>query len=66
MLCLGAEHLVDDIAEDYLGAPMYWSHFDTETYEKMLREVGFSLIWSKHVGDESCGGSGHLFVLVRK
>ncbi|HLO33074.1 MAG TPA: class I SAM-dependent methyltransferase [Anaerolineales bacterium] len=66
LLCLGAEHLVDDIEEDYLGARMYWSHYDAETYLKMLKECGFSLIWSKHIGDESCEGASHLFVLVQK
>jgi len=66
LLCLGAEHLVDDIDEDYLGARMYWSHYDTDTYLKMLKDCGFSILWSKHVEDESCEGSGHLFVLVQK
>lgn len=66
LLCLGAEHLVDDIDENYLGTRMYWSHYDTETYLSMLRECGFSVIWSRHVSDETCQGAGHLFVLVQK
>ena len=66
LLCLGAEHLIDDIDENYLGTRMYWSHYDTETYLKMLKDCGFSIIWSKHIADESCEGSGHLFVLVQK
>jgi len=66
LLCLGAEHLIDDIDENYLGTRMYWSHYDTETYLKMLTESGFSVIWSKQVADESCEGSGHLFVLAQK
>jgi len=66
LLCLGAEHLIDDIDENYLGTRMYWSHYDTETYLKMLKDCGLSLIWSKHIVDESCEGSGHLFVLVQK
>ena len=66
LLCLGAEHLVDDIEENYLGTRMYWSHYDTETYLSMLRECGFSVIWSRHVSDETCQGAGHLFVLVQK
>lgn len=66
LLCLGAEHLIDDIDEDYLGTRMYWSHFDTETYLKMLNDCGFSTIWSRRVEDETCEGSGHLFVLVQK
>ena len=66
LLCLGAENLIDDIDENYLGTRMYWSHYDTETYLKMLKECGFALIWSKYVKDSTCEGAGHLFVLVEK
>jgi len=66
LLCLGAEHLIDDVDENYLGTRMYWSHYDTETYLKMLKECGFSIIWSKRVADETCEGAGHLFVLAQK
>jgi ubiquinone/menaquinone biosynthesis C-methylase UbiE len=67
LLCLGAQHLIDDIDENYLGTRMYWSHYDSETYLKILRDCGFSLIWSKYVGDESFGeNAGHLFVLAQK
>jgi SAM-dependent methyltransferase len=66
LLCLGAENLIDDIDESYLGTRMYWSHFDSETYLKMLKEIGFLMIWSKIVRDETCEGAGHLFVLVQK
>ena len=66
LLCLGAENLIDDIDENYLGTRMYWSHYDSETYLKMLTQCGFSIIWSKRVADESCEGTGHLFTLVQK
>ena len=66
LLCLGADDLDDDIVEDYLGARMYWSHFDAETNLKLIEAAGFELIWSKVVADASCPGSGHLFVLVQK
>ena len=66
LLCLGAESLVDDIDENYLGTRMYWSHYDTETYLKMLNDCGFSIIWSKRIADETCEGAGHLFVLAQK
>ena len=66
LLCLGAENLVDDIDENYLGTRMYWSHYDSETYIKMLKELGFSVIWAKYVKDETCEGAGHLFVLAQK
>jgi len=66
LLCLGAEHLIDDVDEDYLGTRMYWSHYDTETYLKMLKECGFTILWSRNVTDETCEGAGHLFVLAHK
>jgi SAM-dependent methyltransferase len=66
LLCLGAENLIDDIEEDFFGERMYWSHFDSETYRQMLKETGFLILWSKIVADETCEGSGHLFVLVQK
>ena len=66
LLCLGAENLKDDIEEDYLGTKMYWSHYDSATYQKMLKEIGFSIVWAKFVKDESSEGAGHLFVLAQK
>lgn len=66
LLCLGAEHLIDDIDENYLGTRMYWSHYDSETYHKLLKECGFSIVWSKIVADATCAGAGHLFVLAQK
>lgn len=66
LLCLGAENLVDDIDEDFLGTRMYWSHFDSGTYRRILKEMGFSIIWSKHIKDVTCEGAGHLFVLAQK
>lgn len=66
LLCLGAENLIDDIDESFLGTRMYWSHFDSGTYRRMLKEIGFSLIWSRHVKDATCEGAGHLFVLAQK
>lgn len=66
LLCLGAEHLIDDIADDYLGTRMYWSHFDSGTYLTILKEIGFSIIWSKVVQDQTFEGAGHLFVLAQK
>jgi 2-polyprenyl-3-methyl-5-hydroxy-6-metoxy-1,4-benzoquinol methylase len=67
LLCLGAKNLIDDIDENYLGARMYWSHYDAGTYLKMLNDCGFSIIWSKYVADENFDeGAGHLFVLAEK
>ena len=66
LLCLGAEHLIDDIDENYLGTRMYWSHFDSTTYLEILNEIGFKIIWSRYVADDTFEGAGHLFVLAQK
>jgi ubiquinone/menaquinone biosynthesis C-methylase UbiE len=66
LLCLGMESIGDDIDENFLGTRMYWSHFDSETYLQMLKETGFSVIWSRRVADATCEGGGHLFVLAQK
>jgi SAM-dependent methyltransferase len=66
LLCLGAEDLVDDIDENYLGTRMYWSHYNSATYIKMLKECGFNIIWTKQIADSTCEGAKHLFVLAQK
>jgi cyclopropane fatty-acyl-phospholipid synthase-like methyltransferase len=66
LLCLGAKHLIDDIDENFLGTRMYWSHYDSATYLKMLKKIGFSIIWSKHVKDATCEGAEYIFVLAQK
>jgi SAM-dependent methyltransferase len=66
LLCLGAENLIDNIADDFFGERMYWSHFDSDTYHQMLKETGFLIPWSRIVADETCKGSSHLFVLAQK
>ena len=66
LLCLGAQDLVDDIDEDYLGTRMYWSHYNSDAYLEMIKGSGFSIIWAKHVTDETCESAKHLFVLAQK
>jgi ubiquinone/menaquinone biosynthesis C-methylase UbiE len=65
LLCLGAEDLLDDIEEDFHGNRMYWSHYDAATYESMLAGIGFNLIFSKIITDETYGGK-HQFILAQK
>ncbi|MBU0983894.1 MAG: class I SAM-dependent methyltransferase [candidate division Zixibacteria bacterium] len=66
LLCLGADDLAEDLVEDYLGAPMFWSHFDAATNLELLAGCGFEEVWSRIVPDVSSPGSGHLFALVQK
>ncbi|MFQ5918471.1 MAG: class I SAM-dependent methyltransferase [Thermoplasmata archaeon] len=66
LLSLGSTDSPEDIAE-YHGAQMFWSHYDAETNQEMLKDVGFTLVWAKLVGDpvDPDGGRG-LFVLAQK
>jgi hypothetical protein len=32
----------------------------------MLKGIGFSIIWSKIINDETCEGAGRFFALVQK
>ena len=66
LLCLGAEDLEEDIVENYLGARMYWSHYNAETNLRIIRNCGFDTIVSKVITDSTSPGSGHLFVLAQK
>jgi SAM-dependent methyltransferase len=65
LLCLGAEDLPQDLGE-YQGAPMFWSHFDAQTYHLMLTEMGFSILQAVSVPDPIDRQGSHLFVLAQK
>lgn len=65
LLCLGAGDLPEDTA-DYLGTEMLWSHYDKETNLRMMKQSGFSLLWSKVVEDPIDAHAAHLFVLGQK
>lgn len=66
LVCLGANDLADDHAADYLGAPMYWSHFDAPTNLHLVASSGFQILWSCIIADASAPQAGHLFVLASK
>ena len=66
LLCMGADNLERDIAEDYLGTRMHWSHYDAETNLDMVRACEFEITWAGVVADASSPGTAHLFVLAHK
>ncbi|HLJ68652.1 MAG TPA: methyltransferase domain-containing protein [Chloroflexota bacterium] len=67
LICMGAGDLPDDV-EDFLGAPMYWSHYDAETNLRMTQEAGFEVLRSELVPDclDPEGVANHLFLLAQK
>ncbi len=65
LLCMGAGDLPEDI-DDYYGSDMFWSHFNSETNLRMMKEIGFDLLWSRTVKDPIDPPASHLFVLGQK
>ncbi len=64
LLCLGAHDVAEDRDPDsWLGAPMYWSHFDAATNLALLREAGFEVVVD-HLVPDPMGHGEHLFALV--
>ena len=66
LLCLGAGDLPSDTVSDYLGAPMFWSHFDAKTNTRLVEQSGLTVEWTTLVEDTTSPGAGHLFVFARK
>ena len=65
LLCLGAEDLPEEVGE-YQGAPMFWSHFDANTYLELLSNLGYVIIRADLIPDPIDATGSHLFVLARK
>jgi SAM-dependent methyltransferase len=49
--------------DDWLGAPMYWSHADRETYLTWLGEIGFQLRWHRFIPEDD---GGHTLLLAER
>lgn len=41
---MGTSDVEQDILPDWMGAPMYWSHFDTETNRRLVLEAGLQIV----------------------
>jgi SAM-dependent methyltransferase len=52
---MGANDAPGGIEQDWLGAPMYWSHFDAETNRALVREAGFILSSAEVVAEDEDG-----------
>jgi SAM-dependent methyltransferase len=67
LLCLGANDLADDY-DEFMGARMFWSHFDSETNVCLMEAAGFELLRAERVKDAFDGADSaeHLFVLARR
>ena len=56
------------VEEDWLGAPMYFSHFDADTNRRLVRAAGFELAVDevRTMVEEGHGQATFLWILARK
>jgi SAM-dependent methyltransferase len=64
---MGARATENGYAEDWLGAPMYWSHFDAETNRKLVEEAGLVIESAPlETADEDGAPVTFLWIVARK
>jgi cyclopropane fatty-acyl-phospholipid synthase-like methyltransferase len=69
LLCsLGTRDMPGAVEEDWLGAPMFFSHYDADTNRRLLREAGFDLLLDEIVAmhEDGHGEVRFLWVLAQK
>jgi cyclopropane fatty-acyl-phospholipid synthase-like methyltransferase len=69
LLCsLGAADAPGSIEHDWLGAPMFFSHYDADTNRRLVREAGFELLIDEIVAmhEEGHGEARFLWVLAQR
>lgn len=69
LLCsLGTGDTPGSIEEDWLGAPMFFSHYDADTNRRLVREAGFQLVLDEIVAmhEEGHGEARFLWILAQK
>jgi SAM-dependent methyltransferase len=52
---MGSGNLPDSIEPDWLGAPMFFSHYDGETNARLVKEAGFNIIIAADEAEEESG-----------
>jgi SAM-dependent methyltransferase len=69
LLCsLGVGDAPGDVEDDWLGAPMYFSHYDADTNRRLVRDAGLEPVLDEIVAmhEEGHGEARFLWVLARK
>jgi len=64
---MGANSTEAGYEDDWLGAPMYWSHFDSETNRWLVEQSGLQLLSAQEETAEEHGQPAtFLWVVARK
>jgi len=61
LISLGAREWEE--TKDYMGAPMFWSHFSPAKTLNLLKNAGFEVQWERKV---VTGGETHIWTLARQ
>ena len=52
---MGAEDNPDDYGDDWLGAPMFWSHFDADTNRALVQAAGLDIVEATVIDEDEDG-----------
>ena len=52
---MGTRSMKADFDEDFLGAPMYWSSFDSEANRRLVEEAGLRIVSAQEETAEEFG-----------
>lgn len=67
LLTLGSTDWISSPEDRFFGVRMYWSHYDSETYKRMVEKAGFAIIQSSIEREEFHGQhEEHLYLLAKK
>ncbi|HET7924310.1 MAG TPA: hypothetical protein VFL30_05390 [Rhodanobacteraceae bacterium] len=55
VLTMGARDNPDDVEENWLGAPMFFSHFDGPKNTALVRDARFTIISAEDEAEEEYG-----------
>jgi ubiquinone/menaquinone biosynthesis C-methylase UbiE len=64
---MGARESAGDVEDDWLGAPMYFSHYDSTTNVRLVEQAGLSIVSAREeAADEDGVPTMFLWVVARK
>ena len=69
LLCsLGVDDVADSIEDDWLGVPMFFSHFDADTNRRLVADTGLEVARDEVVAmqEEGRGEARFLWILAQK
>jgi SAM-dependent methyltransferase len=64
---MGARESAGDVEDDWLGAPMYFSHYDSTTNVRLVQQAGLRIVSAREeTADENGVPATFLWVVARK